>query len=262
MTDQAASQAAQTSGANNKLDPKNKAAQTAKTQTPSGKSSETELATGAASQTTTDARVETPTIGANEAKPVLPNPLHVATAPVSQEKPTTDTAAAPQPTTLLAAANPDTVTARLQVAPQRSDSDTVSTLDKLGMTIAARSAEGLHHFDIRLDPADLGRVQVRLTVDDSGQAQATIVADKQQTLDMLQRDSSSLNRALQDAGLSLSNNGLNFSLREQQQQHNEASGQSRRRALSAAAVLSTEASQSRSSQGSYAPNSVRLDIRV
>lgn len=153
------------------------------------------------------------------------------------------------------------VTAQVQVASQHHDSDTPTTFDKLGVAIAARSIEGLHQFDIRLDPQDLGRVHVHLTVDDAGQAQANLVVDKPQTLDLLQRDASSLNRALQDAGLILSNNGLSFSLREQYRQ-NENSNEGRGRSLSAKAVLAADASQSRSSLGSYAPNSVRLDIRV
>ncbi len=202
----------------------------------------------------------TPAAVASEPKQVQPGPVHAAA--VSPEKPAADAnAMVPPPNPLAPVGGPAVVAAKIEVTAQKNDSDAAIAFDKLGLTIAARSAEGLHHFDIRLDPAELGKVQVRLTVDDKGQAQATLVADKQQTLDLLQRDSSSLNRALQDAGLNLSNNGLNFSLREQYQQ-NEAGGQARRRSLSAAAILATDASQSRSSQGSYAPNSVRLDIRV
>jgi len=206
------------------------------------------------------ASTTTPAVAANEAKPVQPEPARAA--PVTPEKQVADNSNAPPAANPLAPVVPDAVAAKIEVTAQKNDADAATPFDKLGLTIAARTTEGLHHFDIRLDPAELGRVQVRLTVDDHGQAQATLVADKQQTLDLLQRDSSSLNRALQDAGLNLSNNGLSFSLREQYQQQQEAGAQSRRQSLSAAAVLATEASQSRSSQGSYAPNSVRLDIRV
>lgn len=152
--------------------------------------------------------------------------------------------------------------ASVQVTAQRHSEETVSTFDKLGLTIAARSSEGNHQFDIRLDPPDLGRVHVHLTVDDEGQATANLVVDKQQTLDLLQKDSSSLNRALQDAGLNLAQSGLNFSLREQYRQNDNYSGSAKNRSLTAEAVASTETSQSRPIQGSYAPHSVRLDIRV
>ena len=64
----------------------------------------------------------------------------------------------------------------------------------------------------------LGRVEVRLTVDDSGRAQAALTVEKPQTLDLLQKDAPQLQRALKDAGLDLSQSGLNFSLKGQQQQ--------------------------------------------
>ena len=81
------------------------------------------------------------------------------------------------------------------------------------------------------------------------------------TLELLQRDASSLNRALTDAGLNLAGSGLNFSLREQQQQANGGgSDRPRGRGLSVKAAVSVNSVNSAS--GSYAPNSVRLDIRV
>lgn len=152
------------------------------------------------------------------------------------------------------------LTGGLQVSPQ--EQETTSTLDKFGVSIVTRAAEGLRHFDIRLDPPELGRVDVRLSVDDSGKAQASLLVDKPATLEMLQRDSSSLHRALSDAGLDLSNNGLNFSLRDQGRQNDGGVDQGRGRALSAKAVVQTDATPIHSSLGSYAPNSVRLDIRV
>jgi len=158
--------------------------------------------------------------------------------------------------------NPPKIAADIQVAAGRHGDDTSATLDKLAVTIAAKSLQGLHQFDIRLDPPDLGRVQVKLTVDDAGQAQASLVVDKPQTLDLLQRDSSSLNRVLTDAGLNLSNNGLSFSLRDSQQRADGGTNKGRSRSLSAKAALAADSSTIRSTSGSYAPNSVRLDIRV
>ena len=154
------------------------------------------------------------------------------------------------------------VGANLQVAPQHHDAATSSTLDSLGVTIAAKSADGARHFDIRLDPPDLGRVDVRLSMDDSGNARASLIVDKPQTLELLQRDASNLNRALSEAGLSLSNNGLNFSLRGQDRQDDGGSvAQGRSRSLSVKAIVGTDALGS-GSHSSFAPNSVRLDIRV
>jgi hypothetical protein len=85
----------------------------------------------------------------------------------------------------------------------------------LGIAIAARSLSGARQFDIRLDPPELGHVAVRLSIDAAGKASAHLTADQQQTLDLLQKDSGSLTRALRDAGLDVSQSGLNFSLRQQ-----------------------------------------------
>ena len=46
---------------------------------------------------------------------------------------------------------------------------------------------------------------------------AVITADRPETLDLLQRDARALERALQDAGVKLDNNALNFAHREDQQ---------------------------------------------
>jgi len=156
-----------------------------------------------------------------------------------------------------------TIGANLQVAPQHHDAAATSSLDSLAVTIAAKSADGSRHFDIRLDPPDLGRVDVRLSMDDSGNASASLIVDKPQTLELLQRDASNLNRALSEAGLSLSNNGLNFSLRGQDRQSDGGSVvKGRSRELSVKAVMSTDAISTSSSIYSLAPDSVRLDIRV
>ena len=157
-------------------------------------------------------------------------------------------------------ANTSNLATGLVVTPRHDDGGT--GIDKLGLAIATKSADGIRQFDIRLDPPDLGRVQVSLTVDDSGRAQAHLVVDKPQTLELLQNDAGNLNRALTDAGLNLPNNGLNFSLREQYRQNDGGVAQGRSRALSVKAVVQSDASQIHAALGSYAPNSVRLDIRV
>jgi flagellar hook-length control protein FliK len=162
-----------------------------------------------------------------------------------------------------AAAEPPKPVAAITFAPAHDETAPGTAIDKLGLEIATKSIDGVRHFDIRLDPPELGRVQVHLSVDDSGRAQASLVVDKPQTLELLQRDAQSLNRALGDAGLDLSNNGLNFSLREQYRQ-NDGGGvdQGRDRQLSVQTVVQADASQIQAAFGSYAPNSVRLDIRV
>ncbi len=85
----------------------------------------------------------------------------------------------------------------------------------LAIAIAARALPGKNRFEIRLDPPELGRIEVRLDVDRDGHVTSHLIADRQDTLTLLQRDASGLQRTLQDAGLKTSDNGLQFSLRDQ-----------------------------------------------
>jgi flagellar hook-length control protein FliK len=100
-------------------------------------------------------------------------------------------------------------------------------LNGMAVEIAAKSQGGTKQFDIRLDPPELGRVEVRLAIDANGKTQAHLTADQPQTLDLLQKDAPALTRALREAGLDVSQDGLNFSLRNQQQQagHDQQQGQ-------------------------------------
>ncbi|HZD89081.1 MAG TPA: flagellar hook-length control protein FliK, partial [Pseudolabrys sp.] len=104
-------------------------------------------------------------------------------------------------------------------------------LPGLAVAIAARASSLGNNFSIRLDPPELGRVDVRLSVDKDGHLTSHLMADRHDTLALLQRDSSGLQRALQDAGFKTAENGLQFSLRDsfagqqqQQQQQQQTSG--------------------------------------
>jgi flagellar hook-length control protein FliK len=85
----------------------------------------------------------------------------------------------------------------------------------LALEIAARAQAGSTRFEIRLDPPELGRVDVRLDVDRHGQVTSHLVVEKAETLDLLRRDAPELERALQQAGLKTGDDGLQFSLRDQ-----------------------------------------------
>jgi flagellar hook-length control protein FliK len=153
------------------------------------------------------------------------------------------------------------VHADLQVT--TANPNAVPDTSALAVTIATKSQAGVKHFDIRLDPPELGRVDVRLSVNDAGKAQASLTVEKPQTLELLQKDSTHLERALKEAGLDLSQNGLNFSLKGQQQQSgNGNSPSSRGRALNVRAVAAVEAAPSTISLSGVGASDARLDIRV
>jgi flagellar hook-length control protein FliK len=85
----------------------------------------------------------------------------------------------------------------------------------LAVEIAARVTRDEKSFQIRLDPPELGRIDVQLNVDASGRVTTHLTADRPETLNLLRQDASSLQRALESTGLKAGSGGLEFSLRNQ-----------------------------------------------
>jgi len=86
----------------------------------------------------------------------------------------------------------------------------------LAVAISARARAGANQFDIRLDPPELGRIDVRLDVDRStGQVSSHVTVERADTLQLLQSQQPQLERALEQAGLKTADNGLQFTLRDQ-----------------------------------------------
>ena len=80
--------------------------------------------------------------------------------------------------------------------------------------ISQRFANGSRVFGIRLDPAELGRVDIRLELSQNNRVQATLTVERGDTLAEMQRSARELERALNDAGLELEEDGLTFELNE------------------------------------------------
>jgi len=97
---------------------------------------------------------------------------------------------------------------------------------ELGQMIARRFGDGSRSFDIRLDPPELGRVQVRLEIGADRSVQAMLTADKPEALAELQRHARELEKALADAGLYLGENGIGFALSEGDEQTGQGGSQS------------------------------------
>ncbi|MCC7166126.1 MAG: flagellar hook-length control protein FliK [Rhodospirillales bacterium] len=86
-------------------------------------------------------------------------------------------------------------------------------IDQVSVQIDKAAKDGLDRITIKLHPESLGKIEVRLDMGQDGRINATIVADRPDTLDALKKDSRDLERALQDAGLKADANSLNFSLK-------------------------------------------------
>jgi Flagellar hook-length control protein FliK len=93
-----------------------------------------------------------------------------------------------------------------------SATDISATLGSLPVAIASRALKGAREFTIHLHPAELGKVEVKMEVNDKGEIKAKLSVERVETLQMLQRDSSSLQRSLEQAGFKTSSDSLQFSL--------------------------------------------------
>lgn len=140
-----------------------------------------------------------------DAKPA-PTASQQTAAPAS----TPDTTA-PAPAPLLAAgavAAARTIHAAYQAPVQQVN------LPQVAFEVVRQFEAGNSRFQIRLDPAELGRIDVRLDVDKSGAVSARMTVERPETLDLLQRDQRALQQALQQAGLDGQKTNLEFSLRQ------------------------------------------------
>ena len=87
--------------------------------------------------------------------------------------------------------------------------------DQLRSAFAAASASasaGPAHLVVRLDPAELGRVQVGITRQPDGPARIELLAERPDTLQLLMRDQPALHRALDQAGVPAEGRLLHFQL--------------------------------------------------
>ncbi|WP_420433866.1 flagellar hook-length control protein FliK [Hyphobacterium sp.] len=82
----------------------------------------------------------------------------------------------------------------------------------LAAQIAAKFQNGERRFEIRMDPPELGRVAVRMQVGHDNRVHAVLSADRPETLQDMRQHVRELERALNEAGLELGEDGLSFEL--------------------------------------------------
>ena len=99
---------------------------------------------------------------------------------------------------------------------QRAQLPGSAVTEQISVKITKAMQSGMDRISIQLKPAELGRVDVKLEMTGDGRVMTVVTAEKQDTLDLLRRDSSELQRALQDAGLQAGD--MEFNLKGQEQQ--------------------------------------------
>jgi|GEM_PF-1644791 flagellar hook-length control protein FliK len=86
----------------------------------------------------------------------------------------------------------------------------------LNMSRGANNA--IERMSLQLEPAELGRVKIDLKMGDDGMLKAHIFAEKADTVQILQRDSSALQKAMSEAGLDVGSESFSFDLSQGQDQ--------------------------------------------
>jgi flagellar hook-length control protein FliK len=92
---------------------------------------------------------------------------------------------------------------------------------QVAVSVARAVDDGVDRIAIKLQPPELGRIDVRLDFGADGRVQAMVLADRPATLEILRNDARELERALAGAGLETASGGLSFGLR----QHANGNGQ-------------------------------------
>ncbi len=82
--------------------------------------------------------------------------------------------------------------------------------EQIKVHIQQLAKSGADRIQIKLSPADLGRVEIRLEMTSDKVVQAVIYAEKPETLNMLERDARVLQQAFEEAGIKFGSNNLTF----------------------------------------------------
>lgn len=93
--------------------------------------------------------------------------------------------------------------------------------EQVKVNITQSAIKGVDKIEIQLKPADLGQVEIKLQIARDGRIQAHITASNAETLDVLQKDLSSLKEAFESAGYQTEDGSFSFSYRGEGQENNE-----------------------------------------
>ena len=86
--------------------------------------------------------------------------------------------------------------------------------EQISIRIRQAVTTGENEIRLQLQPKELGRIDIKIDVSDSGKVSAVMVAERADTLDLLLRDQRNLERALQQAGLDTDPDSLEFDLQD------------------------------------------------
>ena len=183
------------------------------------------LPTGSATPTTATARsADLPASGTEQSLTVANSSVNGPAAPAStgiesNDRPrdaiklpdSTDNAGLALQTQTASGPSAAAITNSTAPSPSNQSAAASVPIAEVAVTIAIQAQSGKNQFEIRLDPPELGRIDVQLNVDSRGTVSSRLIIERPDTLNLLVRDAPQLQRALQDAGLNTTG-GMEFSL--------------------------------------------------
>lgn len=86
-------------------------------------------------------------------------------------------------------------------------------IDQVKVNITKSAVKGVDKIDISLKPVDLGHIEVKMQIGKDGKLQAHIISSRPETMDVLQREIQTLEKAFNDAGFQTDSGSLSFSFR-------------------------------------------------
>lgn len=90
-------------------------------------------------------------------------------------------------------------------------------VEQIKVNITKSAVKGVDTIDIQLKPEDLGKIQIKMHIAKDGRLHADIIASRPETIDMLQKDISGLEKAFNDAGYNADSRSFNFSFQKENQ---------------------------------------------
>lgn len=109
-----------------------------------------------------------------------------------------------------------------QEAPSLAYKESTSVPDQIKVNLVRAMNGNQNHISIQLDPAELGKVDIKMEWQANGKTTVAVIVEKAETYDLLQKDYKELAKALGNAGLNVESGDLEFNLQQQnQQQQNE-----------------------------------------
>jgi flagellar hook-length control protein FliK len=98
------------------------------------------------------------------------------------------------------------------VANLRQHLQNLPVQEQVALSIQRSARDGGGSITLQLSPSELGRIHLKLEIDEEKNVQAAVTVERPATLELLQRDMKALERALQEAGLKAGPGDLSFSL--------------------------------------------------